>query len=277
MVDEKLDTLINLALVDGILSDKEREVLTRKAQSLGIDPDEFEIILEAKLFEKNLKTDNTNSTSKEENKQQGNQSNKFGNLEKCPACGSLVPSFSAHCYDCGYEFRNVGANIHIQQLSDKMLEIENETTIKLSVGSVFSMLMAPGADQIRDKINKKKSEVIRNFSLPNTVRDTMDAILFIAPRTKAGFSADRNIFAWRYKYRELKGKTTTLYGNNKDVEKIVDDLNKRYYDTNFLALFLLWLLFLPQRTKSILFFIMVQIAIWYFLIWVFRKIFSFLF
>tara|TARA_B110000967_G_C18566251_1_gene402595 strand:- start:16 stop:144 length:129 start_codon:yes stop_codon:yes gene_type:complete len=36
-------------LADGILTDKERQVLQRNAQELGVDQDEFEMVLDAKL------------------------------------------------------------------------------------------------------------------------------------------------------------------------------------------------------------------------------------
>lgn len=45
----ELERLIDLVLADGVLSDKERQVLYRKAQELGVDKDEFEMVLECKL------------------------------------------------------------------------------------------------------------------------------------------------------------------------------------------------------------------------------------
>ena len=45
----ELERLIDLVLADGVLSDKERQVIYRKAQELGVDKDEFEMVLECKL------------------------------------------------------------------------------------------------------------------------------------------------------------------------------------------------------------------------------------
>jgi hypothetical protein len=56
MFNEQLEKLIEMALIDGVLTDKEREILKRKAVSQGFDEDEFEMVLEAKLFEKNQTT-----------------------------------------------------------------------------------------------------------------------------------------------------------------------------------------------------------------------------
>jgi len=41
--------LVDIALNDGVLTDKEREILLRKANSLGLDLDEFEMYLENRL------------------------------------------------------------------------------------------------------------------------------------------------------------------------------------------------------------------------------------
>jgi len=47
----EIEKLIGIALQDGILTDKEREIIFRKAETLGIDKDEIEMILEGKLHE----------------------------------------------------------------------------------------------------------------------------------------------------------------------------------------------------------------------------------
>ena len=52
LYDAQLEKLIDLALMDGVLTDKERQILLKKAIQLGIDPDEFEMVLEARLYAK---------------------------------------------------------------------------------------------------------------------------------------------------------------------------------------------------------------------------------
>jgi hypothetical protein len=56
MYSEKLEKLIELALVDGVLTDKERQVLMKNAEAEGIDIDEFEMILDARLHERQQTT-----------------------------------------------------------------------------------------------------------------------------------------------------------------------------------------------------------------------------
>ena len=47
-----LENLIEMALADGELTEKEKQVLFKKAEAYGIDLDEFEMVLDAKLYEK---------------------------------------------------------------------------------------------------------------------------------------------------------------------------------------------------------------------------------
>ena len=48
-MNPEIDKLINLALTDGQVSDREREIILRKAEKLGLDVDEVEMYLEGKL------------------------------------------------------------------------------------------------------------------------------------------------------------------------------------------------------------------------------------
>jgi hypothetical protein len=52
MYSEKLEKLIELSLADGVLTEKEKQVLLKNAEAEGIDLNEFEIVLDARLYEK---------------------------------------------------------------------------------------------------------------------------------------------------------------------------------------------------------------------------------
>lgn len=49
-MNQELEQLIDLALADGNLTDKKKEILNRKAKELNVDQDEFEMVLEGKVF-----------------------------------------------------------------------------------------------------------------------------------------------------------------------------------------------------------------------------------
>ena len=54
LYSERIEALIDAALVDGEISDKERAVLIKRAKEEGIDLDEFEMVLNARGFERNM-------------------------------------------------------------------------------------------------------------------------------------------------------------------------------------------------------------------------------
>jgi hypothetical protein len=98
MYNEQLEKLIEMALMDGELTEKEKQILFKKAESFGVDLDEFEMVLEAKLFEKQKSDKPVTAAPK---------SNKLGDVKKCPACGAIAETFATKCQDCGTEFRNI--------------------------------------------------------------------------------------------------------------------------------------------------------------------------
>ena len=99
MYNEKIEALIKAALADGVLTEKEKQILFKNARAQGIDLDEFEMVLDAKLEEsrKKIKT----------------------SVDKCPACGAIVPPNTKVCLDCGLVFSNEESDIkEIIQLQD---------------------------------------------------------------------------------------------------------------------------------------------------------------
>ena len=73
MYSEQIEKLIELALADGQLSEKEKQILFKRAESEGIDLDEFEMVLDAKLFDrKKQKTEQPIAAPK---------SNKYGDIK----------------------------------------------------------------------------------------------------------------------------------------------------------------------------------------------------
>jgi adenylate kinase family enzyme len=82
MYSEKVEKLIELALVDGVLTDKKRQVLMKTAEAEGIDSDEFEMVLEARLYKIQHQDDTEETFSKRlstEEKQKGGIFDNFHN------------------------------------------------------------------------------------------------------------------------------------------------------------------------------------------------------
>ena len=203
MLTPELEQLINYALEDGVLTDKERSVLMRKAQAAGADLDEFEMILDAKLHE----VQKTAATVAPKS-----NSNKHGEVRKCPACGAMVSAFSTRCSECGFEFNNVEANKSANTLFEKLQDLEMEKARELAQheesknkqlmalserhnsGGALTKIFAnngeaqneerddlirtleKGARQIERKYMDAKINMIKVFAVPNTKGDLLELL-----------------------------------------------------------------------------------------------------
>lgn len=174
MYNEQIENLINLALADGELTEKEKQILFKKAEDAGIDLDEFEMVLDARLFEKQQSKKEIGPTTSAAPK-----SDKFGDIKKCPACAAMVQSFQTKCSDCGHDFQNVDANISIQKLFKMLTDVENSRTESNS--SFFGKLQATlGVSDV----DKKKIEIISSFPIPNSKNDMLEFLSLALPKSK---------------------------------------------------------------------------------------------
>lgn len=200
MLTPELEKLIQYALEDGVLTDKERSVLMRKAQEAGADLDEFEMILDAKLHEIQKA-----AVPKPSN-------NKHGEVRKCPACGAMVSTFSTRCSECGFEFNNVKANKSANTLFEKLQALEMEKARELALheesknkqlqalserhnsGGTLTKIFAnngasqneerddlirtleKGARQIERKYLDAKINMIKVYAVPNTKGDLLELL-----------------------------------------------------------------------------------------------------
>lgn len=110
MYNPELEGLIDAALADGMLTEKEKQILFKKAQAMGVDLDEFEMVLDARLVK--LK-----KAEQEKAASSAPKSNKLGDVKKCPACGAMVQSYQGVCPECGYAFEGMDANSAVKELS----------------------------------------------------------------------------------------------------------------------------------------------------------------
>ena len=125
MYNEKIEALISAALADGVLTEKEKQVLFKRAEAEGIDLDEFEMVLDARLVE-------LEKAEKEKAEKSAPKSTKYGDVRKCPVCGAMVPALAGICPECGYEFSGVDANLSSQKLADLLLKTKDEDTITVT-------------------------------------------------------------------------------------------------------------------------------------------------
>jgi hypothetical protein len=234
-MNPEIENLIAMALADGEVSEKEREIILRKAESFGLDKDEVEMILDGRI----ALLRNDKKLSQQYNL---NNNSKAGVLKKCPACGAPVQAFSANCSDCGHEFRGVEATKSITELLSKLNEIE--TSIRNTKRNLYERIMDPmgvsSSTNLDNKIAKAKSDIILNFPIPNTKEDLLEILStalanfqtkpmgtsFVSMIHQLNFGNSNNIIknAWRVKCEEIIIKSRFSFKNDK---KTLDEIE--YY------------------------------------------------
>jgi rubrerythrin len=90
----QLEKLISIALKDGVITDKERQILIKKAVEFGVDPDEFEMEIESRIPEKS--TDKLVYYYNKNNLRNGPVS--LENLRLLASSGQLIETDLVWCY-----------------------------------------------------------------------------------------------------------------------------------------------------------------------------------
>lgn len=183
MYNEQLESLIELALADGELTEKEKQVLFKKAQELGIDLDEFEMVLDAEFYKKKqaLQKEKPATISVPP---AAPKSNKYGDVRKCPACGAMVSSFVAKCPDCNYEFTNIEANVSFTKLMNMLEEVETQRKEDSVLGNFTKSIFGKKIGLSFDAINDRKKQIIKNYPIPTTKEDILEFLSMAIPNAK---------------------------------------------------------------------------------------------
>ena len=104
LIPEELNALIQEYLTDGVLTDKERQVILNKAEKMGLDHDEIDLYLDAQVQKIDQQTDAAMR------KQKG---------KTCPYCGGSVPLLTDKCPHCG-ENITPEASKELQEIFDNL-------------------------------------------------------------------------------------------------------------------------------------------------------------
>lgn len=256
MYNEKIENLINFALADGELTEKEKQILFKKAEEAGIDLDEFEMVLDAKLYEMQQSTKQPVAPTTAAPK-----SDKYGDVKKCPSCGAIVQSFSGKCGDCGYEFRDIQSDVTINKLFEALMEADNipkdeYRQIKTSTGGLMGSIMGGASDRLSEeqrmkehdekhlqKVQARKIQIISNFPVPNTKEPLLEFLTlgiskatpikkgFFSSKTAAEEEHNALVPAWKSKIDQVVMKAKMSMKEDKsllaEIDNMVAQLNSK--------------------------------------------------
>lgn len=159
----EIENLINMALADGAVTEKERAVILRKAEALGEDKDEIEMILEGTITLFNKQINSLNG-------QAGVSTRKEGVVKKCPSCGSQVSSFQTNCNHCGHEFRNIEVVYSINKLHT---ELQNAEEVERNRPRSWAEKI-DGELAVAKAVANRQKAIISSFPVPNAKEDLME-------------------------------------------------------------------------------------------------------
>ena len=184
--------LIEMALADGQVTEKEREIILRKAEKIGLDIDEVEMYLEGKI------SDNSNKPTITY------KSNRESVLIKCPECGAILKSFTTNCLECGHEFRNSKSSNLINELRDDFKEIEvmckdeyfrdgmDKSVIPGSIFNKKETVIQKEQYEIELEIDtmiaKRKEKLLTGLPVPNTKEDILEILSMGLPEVQKKLS-----------------------------------------------------------------------------------------
>lgn len=117
LIPEELNALIQEYLTDGVLTQKERQVILNKAEKMGLDRDEIDLYLDAQI----QKID-----------QQNDAAVRRAKGKTCPYCGAPVPQLADKCPECG-QFITPEASGELQEIFDNL----EESLVDLKSGKDF--------------------------------------------------------------------------------------------------------------------------------------------
>jgi len=104
LIPEELQALIDQYLTDGVLTEKERAVILKKAEGMGLDRDEIDLYLDAEVQKIDQATDAA------VRRQKG---------KSCPHCGAYVSQLTDKCPECG-QYITPEATKELEEILDNL-------------------------------------------------------------------------------------------------------------------------------------------------------------
>ena len=121
---KEFNDLLNVALTDGIITAQERQVLLNKAVSLGIDPYEANLIIDAAQQKADQEVDAAARLQRGKN---------------CPFCGGSIPQLTDKCPHCGETITAEASKELLEiidALEDALVDLKSSDDIRKSKAQV---------------------------------------------------------------------------------------------------------------------------------------------
>ena len=210
MYSEKFEAIIEAALSVGELTDKNREILHKRAIQEGVDVDELDLILNARIAKMKKQTSQAPILP-------AMSSTKMGNAMKCPQCGAPYEPGTYKCSQCGHLFQNAEGVSSAKKLADGIQELMES----FHTGIFSGRLQAGDVHKV--------SEFIKNFPVPNGKDDMLEFLFSLdAKRKDNGIGAYPQLAAaYSSKYRVVATKAKILFADDPQIMAVVKETSKK--------------------------------------------------
>ncbi len=150
-MNEKIMQMVKLAIENGTISQKHRDLILKKAREVGEDPDLVELYLDNELAKQSAPHVVTSQEAK--------------GLKKCPHCGAVIEDVCMKCPECGYVFSGLSANAYLKQLGDELKSASSQKRKRQIIESVavpnnkedlldFLLMLKPLITDKKDPLSK---------------------------------------------------------------------------------------------------------------------------
>ena len=198
---QEIENLITIALADGEVTEKERAIILRKAEALGADKEEVEMILDGKIHQMNAAIP---QPSKE----------KKGNIKTCPNCGASCKATKLSCEQCDHEFINASSNNNLKELEKKLADAKKAS---------------------------KRIQIITNHPIPNTKEDLIEMCTFFSGKVLSSLGQSSTIIqddteitrAYHGRALELINKLRIMANEDVDLTEKLDLIETKMKKTIF--------------------------------------------
>lgn len=203
MYSEQLEAIIDAALADGTLTDKEREVLHKRAAQEGVDADELDVVIEGRLAKMKKEEDWLRPTPPK-------VSDKVGDVLRCPRCNEPYTPGTVRCGACGYEFINRKAVSSATKFAEGLAKATETAT------------------RAKDRNGVIQHEIIENFissfPLPNTRDDLLEFIASMEARRHHSYERS----AYKSKLVEAINKAEMFFPNDPQFKTVIQSIRDKF-------------------------------------------------
>lgn len=225
LFDEQLEKLIEMSLLDGIITEKEKEILFQKAESLGIDFGEFELILEARLYEQN-KLLNESALKKllrqlQEAKDSEKEKLEFRIIQllKPKTKTNKTAKKIGAAFNSFLDGSTAGGSVVVTKATnlffDKLLDDRDKVKIE------------EWGNETENKINELHKDIISSFSIPEKKEEILEFIEYAWHKANK-LSIDSNKKVWENKFIEIINNSKRKYNNDSIFHSEIHKIEAKY-------------------------------------------------